>query len=187
MEEKEDKKVETPKITEKVKQKVEEVINRIIESNTVQGNIDLLYKLVDIHKDMSNEEYWKNKEEVMEMRYRAGNYGEYNEGGSYGRRGVRGTGPYSRYREYGRRGVPGTGRGRYRGEEALDEMYMNYGEYSEASQSYNEGNYGAEGGMKESAEGIMENIYEIVEELKDTGSPEVMQVIKKYSKKISEM
>ena len=41
--------------------------------------------------------------------------------------------------------------------------------------------------MKESAEGIMENIYEIVDELKDTGSPEVMQVIKKYSKKISEM
>ena len=28
---------------------------------------------------------------------------------------------------------------------------------------------------------------EVVEELKDTGSPEVMQVIKKYSKKISEM
>lgn len=105
--------------------------------------------------------------------------GSYNEG-SYGRRGVKGTGRYSRYRG-------GRGSGRYRGEEAIDEMYMNYGEYSEANQSYNAGNYGAEGGMKESAEGIMENIFEIVEELKDTGSPEVMQVIQKYSKKISEM
>lgn len=111
--------------------------------------------------------------------------GEYGRN-SYGRQGMRGTGPYSRYRENGSYNG-GRGSGRYRGEEVIDEMYMNYQDYNEANNEYGRGNYGAEGGMKESAEGIMENIFEIVEELKDTGSPEVMQVIKKYSKKISEM
>lgn len=182
-----EKKAKEEKMNEKVNKEVEKTINIIIEQGIEPNNVDYLYKLVDVHKDLANEEYWNVKKEEMEMRYRAGeygNYGNYNEGGygegSYGRRGMKGTGPYSRYRG-------GRGSGRYRGEEAIDEMYMNYGEYNEANQSYNEGNYGAEGGMKESAEGIMENIYEIVEELKQTGSPEVMQVIKKYAKKIGQM
>lgn len=162
-------------ITQQVEKQLEEIANEKVSTN----NVDYLYRLVDIHKDLANEIYWKEKIKMYGNRYSRDFSGEYGRG-SYGRRGMRGTGPYSRYRG-------GRGSGRYRGEEAIDEMYMNYGEYNEANQSYNEGNYGAEGGMKESAEGIMENIYEIVEELKDTGSPEVMQVIKKYSKKISEM
>lgn len=162
-------------ITKQVEKELEEIVNEKVNTN----NVDYLYRLVDIHKDLANENYWKEKIKMYGNRYSRDFSGEYGRG-SYGRRGMKGTGPYSRYRG-------GRGSGRYRGEEAIDEMYMNYGEYNEANQSYNEGNYGAEGGMKESAEGIMENIYEIVEELKDTGSPEVMQVIKKYSKKIMEM
>ena len=161
-------------ITTQVEKELEQIANEKVNTN----NVDYLYRLVDIHKDLANETYWEEKIKMYGNRYSRdfSGYGE----GSYGRRGVKGTGRYSRYRG-------GRGSGRYRGEEAIDDMYMNYSEYNEANQSYNEGNYGAEGGMKESAEGIMENIYEIVEELKDTGSPEVMQVIKKYSKKISEM
>lgn len=161
-------------ITQQVEKELEQIVNEKVSTN----NVDYLYRLVDIHKDLANETYWKEKIKMYGNRYSRdfSGYGE----GSYGRRGVKGTGRYSRYRG-------GRGSGRYRGEEAIDDMYMNYSEYNEANQSYNEGNYGAEGGMKESAEGIMENIFEIVEELKDTGSPEVMQVIKKYSKKISEM
>lgn len=161
-----------------IKEQVEKQLEEIANEKVSTSNVDYLYRLVDIHKDLENENYWKEKIKMYGNRYSRdfSGYGE----GSYGRRGVKGTGRYSRYRG-------GRGSGRYRGEEAIDEMYMNYGDYNEANQSYNEGNYGAEGGMKESAEGIMENIYEIVEELKDTGSPEVMQVIKKYSKKISEM
>lgn len=176
----EEKKNWCEEITQQVEKQLEEIANEKVNTN----NVDYLYRLVDIHKDLANENYWKEKIKMYGNRYSRDFSGEYGRGsyseGSYGRRGVKGTGRYSRYRG-------GRGSGRYRGEEAIDEMYMNYGEYNEANQSYNEGNYGAEGGMKESAEGIMENIFEIVEELKDTGSPEVMQVIKKYSKKISEM
>lgn len=176
----EEKKNWCEEITQQVEKQLEEIANEKVNTN----NVDYLYRLVDIHKDLANENYWKEKIKMYGNRYSRDFSGEYGRGsyseGSYGRRGVKGTGRYSRYRG-------GRGSGRYRGEEAIDEMYMNYGEYNEANQSYNEGNYGAEGGMKESAEGIMENIFEIVEELKDTSSPEVMQVIKKYSKKISEM
>ena len=41
--------------------------------------------------------------------------------------------------------------------------------------------------MVKSVEGIMKNIYEIVEELSETNSPDVEQIIKKYARKISEM
>lgn len=168
---------------DKVKEQVEKQIQTITETGVATNNIDYLYKLIDIHKDLANEEYWKEKKEVYKMRYN--DYGDYNEGG-YGRRGVPGTGR-RRYSGYGRRGVPGTGRGRYRGEEMIEEMQEHFGNYSEAMEEFDEGNYGAETGMIKSAKGIMENVYSIIEELAESNNPEVMQIIKKYSKKISEM
>lgn len=115
------------------------------------------------------------------MNYRTRPYGGDYE---YGRRGVPGTG--RRYRgEYGRRGVPGTGR--YRGEYAIDEIQEHYNNYSEANEEMDNGNYGAEGEMVKSVEGIMKNVYEIVQELGETDSPEVMQIIKRYAHKIEEM
>ena len=179
----EKKQTEEKSVIEKVTEEVDKSIKRIMEQGVQTNNIDFLYKMIDVKKDIAEIE--KEEQEMMYGNY--GNYGRDNDMMYSGGRRRDSRGRYMESGSYGRRGVPGTGRGRYRGEEAIDEMYMNYGEYNEANQSYNEGNYGAEGGMKESAEGIMENIYEIVEELKDTGSPEVMQVIKKYSKKISEM
>lgn len=47
-------------VKEKVKEKIDDIISEGIEMN----NLDVLGKLVDIHKDISNEEYWKIKEEV---------------------------------------------------------------------------------------------------------------------------
>lgn len=162
---------------EELKSKVKEQIETITQQGIQPNNIDYIYKLVDIHKDLANEEYWKKKEEKYM------NYREYGEG--YGRRGVPGTG---RYRgEYGRRGVKGTGRGRYRGEDAMMEMQESYDEYNEAYEEAMNGNYGAEGGMVKSAEGIMKNVYEIVEELSEADVPEVMHIIKKYAKKMGEM
>ena len=40
---------------------VESQIGDINNSGIVSSNIDYLYKLVDIHKDLSNEKYWKDK------------------------------------------------------------------------------------------------------------------------------
>ena len=55
---------------------VESQIGDINNSGIVSSNIDYLYKLVDIHKDLSNEKYWKEKIDIM--------YREYND--NYGRR-----------------------------------------------------------------------------------------------------
>lgn len=122
----------------KLKEETEKIIKAILNDGIQENNISFLDKVVDIHKDISNEEYWKIKEE-LNMRYRGyGNeqYGEYGDE-SYGRRGVPGTGR-GRYRDgsYGRRGVPGTGRGRYRGEEMIDEMMYQYGNYSDGKEMY---------------------------------------------------
>lgn len=168
------------KVLDKLKEETDKSMKRVLEQGVQTNNVDFLYKMIDIKKDIAEIE-----KEEQEMMY--GNYGRYDDMSYSGGRRRDSRGRYMEGGSYGRRGVPGSGRGRYRGEEAIDEMYMNYQDYNEANNEYGRGNYGAEGGMKESAEGIMENIYEIVEELKDTGSPEVMQVIKKYSKKISEM
>lgn len=123
------------------------------------------------------------------MRY--GNYSEgYNEGGyseGYGRRGMKGTGPYSRYNG-------GRGSGRYREsygnypEEIMDEMKEQYMDYSEGREQYNRGNsYNGEEQMVQAAEGIMKSITKIVEELSQTDNPQVMQIIQRNAKKIMEM
>ena len=114
-------------------------------------------------------------------------YGNYNEGG-YGR------GNYNEGGNYGRRGVPGTGRGRgrYRGysgaEEHLNDMHEHYGAYSESREAANAGNYGAEQDSKQALEYMLESVCQFMEMLsREAGSPEEMQMIKKYAKKIGEM
>lgn len=187
-EEKETKETEQP-VVEKIDEEVDKAIKKSIEQGVQISNIDYLMKMVDIKKDISQ---IKKEEENMMYReggsfsaggYGAGSYGEYSEGGSYGRRGVPGSGR-GRYSEgsYGRRGVKGTGRGRYRGEEMMDEMKYHYGNYSEGGQ------YGAEGETVQALEYMMEATVEFIKMLKEEAkSPEEMQIIKHYSKKISEM
>lgn len=171
---------------QKINEQIDKKINTILEQGIQAGNVDFLYKMVDIKKDMA-----EIKKEEEEMMYRAGgrNYreGGYSEGGysegNYGRRGVPGTGR-GRYSEgsYGRRGVPGSGRGRYRGEEMMDEMAYHYGNYSESSE------YGAEGETMKSLEYMMESVVAFVKMLQeDANSQEEMQLIKRYAKKIGEM
>ena len=51
-------------MNENVLEKVESKINELIGTEGVKReNVDYLYKLVDIHKDLKNEDYWKVKEE----------------------------------------------------------------------------------------------------------------------------
>lgn len=157
----EEKKIE---IQEKGIEKTEEIINMLLDEGIQPGNVEYLYKLVDIHKDFKNEIYWKNKEE--NMRY---NYGNYSEG------------------NYGRRGVPGTGR-RYRGsyganygEEVLNEMHESYNDYMDNA------SYGGPETMKalkymlKSAEDFFKHIQE------EAQSPEEIEMVKETAKKISMM
>lgn len=171
---------------DKIKTQIEEQINKIIEEGIQLNNLDKLGKLVDMHKDLANEDYWNKKKEVMEMNYR--NYGEYNDG-------------YGNYRdeEYGRRGVPGSGRGRrryskrgvdskYQGEEMLQEVYGNYQDYSDGKEEYGRGNYGAKSGTMKSLDYMMKSVVDFIEMLKEeASSQEEVQLIQKYTKEISEM
>ena len=51
-------------IQEDVLGKVEDNIKELLNTEGLKrDNVDYLYKLVDIHKDLKNEDYWKVKEE----------------------------------------------------------------------------------------------------------------------------
>ena len=107
-----------------LKKQVEEKIKEVYKEDGVQiENVKFIGELVDIHKDLANEEYWEKKKEVMDMNYREyGNYG--NEGYGARRRDSRG-----RYMERGRGG-------NYRGHEMLEEMQEQYNMYNEGKNMY---------------------------------------------------
>ena len=51
---------------EDLKKQVSKQIKEISKDGIKPTNIDMLGRLVDIHKDLANEEYWETKKEVME-------------------------------------------------------------------------------------------------------------------------
>lgn len=157
---------------EGLKEKIENGIKNIADNGIEREELDTLYKLVDIHKDLANEEYWEKKKEVMEMNYRG--YGNYDRE-DYGRRMRDARGRYM-----GR----GRGRGNYGNEEPMEEMYEAYQEYSEGREQYGHDDKGT---MK-ALEYMLEAGVDFFEKLKeDAGSQEEVQMIKHYAKKISEM
>lgn len=52
-------------LSEKIKETVESKIEKLLETGIQSSNVDYFYKLVDIHKDIENEEYWNIKKEVL--------------------------------------------------------------------------------------------------------------------------
>lgn len=179
----EEEKKQEKSMDEKLCEKVDEKIKTILDQGIQAGNIDMLGKMVDIKKDVT-----EMKKEEKEMRYmmgsyidgRGGNYGEYDNYSGGRRRDSRGR--YMEGGSYGRRGVPGTGRGRYRGEEIMDEMAYHYGNYSESGQ------YGAEGESMEALSNLMESAYEYFKELKENAnSQEEIKMMEHYFKKMGQM
>jgi hypothetical protein len=51
----------------KVLEDVEKQIELIKDEGVKPDNVEYLYKLVDIHKDLKNEDYWKVKEDYYEI------------------------------------------------------------------------------------------------------------------------
>lgn len=153
---------------EKVKKSVEEKIDVILEQEIRPDNLDSLGKLVDIHKDLANEEYWKEK---IDMRYMRGNYGA-----------DRG---YGADRNYGARRRDSRGRymgNNYRGDEMMDEMREHYGNYMEGRENYGgEETEKAFDYMLQSAEDFFTYLME------ESDSPEQMEKIKRTARRISEM
>ena len=164
---------------EKLNEKIHEAIEKVVEEDNILGNIDMLYKLVDIHKDLANEKYWQNKEEIM--RYRYGNYGE-----NYGRRAgydSYGRDSYGRdnYGEnsYGRRGYDT----KYRGHDHLERMYDNYGRYM-----YGRERYGNSEDTKKSLKYMLESMEDFAKMLRDEAqSQEEVQMIRETAQRIASM
>lgn len=176
-------------------QKIEEQIKNLNEEGIQPNNIKYLSELVDVHKDLANEIYWKEKIDMYRESGNYGNYGEYSEGGSYGRRGVPGSGRgrynegsyneggYSEGGSYGRRGVKGTGRGRYRGEEMMDEMMYHYGNYSEGREQY-----GADQETMKSFKYMLKSFKDYYKHLKqEASSQQEVKMLEDVAREISEM
>lgn len=71
MEEQENKEQNKEQDTMKsIKEMVETELKEILHIGIQQDNVDNIGKLVDIHKDIENEEYWKIKKEVYEHELR---------------------------------------------------------------------------------------------------------------------
>lgn len=161
----------------KTKSEVERIIKQITESGLQIANVELLYKLIDIHKDIENEKYWKEKEE--NMMYRGRDYfmdDSYNGGRSRDSRG--------RYMDgsYGRRGVPGTGRGRYRGYDMIEEMGEHYGDYSEGRDTYGNDRE-TEKSFDKMLQSLEDFTYLIMQE---ADSQDKIEKVRKTARKISE-
>ena len=176
-EEKKEEKKENLNYLEKIKSIVEKELTQFSGTELSEDDLDILYKLIDINKDIENIDYWNVKKEGIKMRYE--NYGDYSEG---------------RYSEgrYGRRGVPGTGRGRYRGhdegEDMIEDMRESYSAYSESRNAYSRGNYGAEQESMEALEDTMRLFTDFAHKMiQEVDSPEAKQIIRKHLRKISQM
>ena len=106
------------------------------------------------------------------------NYGEYSNQGNYGRRSRDSRG---RYTERGRDA-------KYRGEEMMNEMYQNYQDYSESREEYGRGNYGAKEDTMKSLDYMLQSVVQFIEMLQqDANSQEEVELIKKYTRHISQM
>lgn len=159
----------------KTKSEVERIIKQITENGLQTANVELLYKLIDVHKDIENENYWKEKEKM----YRGRDYfmdDSYNGGRSRDSRG--------RYMDgsYGRRGVPGTGSGRYRGYDMIEEMGEHYGDYSEGRDTY---------GNDKETEKSFDKMLQSLEDftyliMQEADSQDKIEKVRKTARKISE-
>lgn len=116
--------MENREVNRKLKDDITKLKKAISDDGIQEGNnLDYLYKLVDIEKDINEIE----KEEYS-MNYGARRPG-YDTYGDYDR------GSYGRYDNYGARGRDM----KYRGDEELDRMAGEYGRYMESRSRYGAG------------------------------------------------
>ena len=169
------------KVLDKLKEETDKSMKRVLEQGVQTNNVDFLYKMIDIKKDIAEIE-----KEEQEMMY--GNYGNYDNYGEYDRSygGGRRRDSRGRYMEgdsYGRRGVKGTGRGRYRGEEKMYEMAYHYGNYNEGREQY-----GADEETMKSFKYMLKSFKDYYKHLKnEASSQQEVKMLEDVAREISEM
>ena len=142
---------------------IDKELGCIEESELNPQNIDVLYKLIDIKKDIYKIEEMEGKEEMRYDRYGAR------------RRDSRG-----RYMEGRRNRMP---------DMYWDRMSEGYEDYSDGMERYRtSGNYGDKDKGMEALEYMLESVVDFVEYLyNDADSQEETELIKKYVRKLKEM
>ena len=173
------------KVLDKLKEETDKSMKRVLEQGVQTNNVDFLYKMIDIKKDIAEIE--KEEQEMMYGiygNYGRSSYGEYGEGGNYsGGRRRDSRGRYMEGGSYGRRGVPGSGRGRYRGEEMMDEMMYHYGNYNEGREQY-----GADEETMKSFKYMLKSFKDYYKHLKqEASSQQEVQMLEDVAREISEM
>ena len=162
------------KILDKLKEETDKSMKRVLEQGVQTNNVDFLYKMIDIKKDIAEIE-----KEEQEMMY--GNYGRYDDMSYSGGRRRDSRGRYMEGGSYGRRGVPG--RGRYRGEEMMDEMAYHYGNYNEGREQY-----GADEETMKSFKYMLKSFKDYYKHLKEeASSQQEVQMLEDVAREISEM
>ena len=167
------------KVLDKLKEETDKSMKRVLEQGVQTNNVDFLYKMIDIKKDIAEIE--KEEQEMMYSNY--GNYGRDSDMMYSGGRRRDSKGRYMESGSYGRRGVPGTGRGRYRGEEMMDEMAYHYGNYNEGREQY-----GADEETMKSFKYMLKSFKDYYKHLKqEASSQQEVQMLEDVAREISEM
>lgn len=169
---------------EKIKEQLKEIKKGILEEGIQNNNnLEHIYKIVDIEKDLCE------IEEAKDMRY--GRYDGY--GNSYGRDSY-GRGSYGEYNDgysgYGARRRDSRGRymergydTKYRGDDSLNEMHEQYGRYMD-----NRERYGAGEDTMKSLKYMLESMEDFARMLKeDAQSQEEVEMIRQTAQRIAQM
>ena len=148
---------------QKIIEKTQEHIQKILDEGINVNNLDHLYKLSKIKHIAKEDE---------NMNY--GNYGNY-----YGRRA--GYDAYGRD-EYGNYGARGYDR-RYRGHDYLDRMYNDYGRYMESRERY-----GANEDTKRSLKNMLDCMEDFARAIKEqASSPKEIEMVRQTAQRIASM
>lgn len=159
------------KVSCELEKQMQDIYDKTMNSETIDSdNLDKLYKMEDIHKDIANEIYWKEK--IDNMRYM--NFGRGRYGADYSRRGRDSRGRYTGYDDYNRS---------YRGEDYMKDMQENYRDYS-----YGREKYGADDATLDSLEAMLHSVKDFFKHLKQNAkSQDEMEMIKETAREIAEM
>lgn len=167
------------KVLDKLKEETDKSMKRVLEQGVQTNNVDFLYKMIDIKKDIAEIE--KEEQEMMYGNY--GNYGRYDDMSYSGGRSRDSRGRYMEGGSYGRRGVRGSGRGRYRGEEMMDEMAYHYGNYNEGREQY-----GADEETMKSFKYMLKSFKDYYKHLKEeASSPQEVKLLEQTAEEMLEM
>lgn len=168
---------------DKVKKAIDKEIEAIACTEINQNNVDTLGKLIDMKKDIADSEYYDTVREAMEMRY-------YDDEDMYGARRRDSRGRYMGGREDMNRYMPRRGSyGHHMPMEYFEKMMDGYEDYTEGMERYRRsGNYGDHDKSLEALEYMLDGMVGAIEHLQENAdSPEVVELIKKYAKKIKDM